>query len=94
VSSVLQQPACTQALLAAVNQHLQAVAQRQAIEDFLAAGSSLLNLQASSSEEIGQAGQEARRLVTQLGEVAQVSLVAESDSLTSVAHWHMALPHC
>jgi hypothetical protein len=46
--------------------------QRQAIEDFLAAGNSLLNLQASSSEEIGRAGQEARRLVAQLGDVSQV----------------------
>jgi hypothetical protein len=51
---------------------LQALSQRQAIEDFLAAGNSLLNLQASSSEEIGRAGQEARRLVAQLGDVSQV----------------------
>ena len=42
---------------------MQAMSQRQSIEDFLAAGNSLLNLQASSSEEIGRAGQEARRLV-------------------------------
>jgi len=50
------------------------MSQRQAIEDFLTAGNSLLNLQASSSEEIGRAGQEARRLVTQLGDVSQVWL--------------------
>lgn len=52
--------------------HTQAMSQRQAIEDFIAAGTSLLNLQASSSEEIGRAGQEARRLVAQLGDVSQV----------------------
>lgn len=51
---------------------MQAVMQRQTIEDFLAAGNSLLNHQASSSEEIGRAGQEARRLVAQLGDVSQV----------------------
>jgi hypothetical protein len=51
---------------------MQAMLQRQAIEDFLAAGNSLLNLQASSSDEIGRAGQEARRLVGQLGDVSQV----------------------
>lgn len=53
----------------------QALLERRAIDDFLAAGSSLLGLQAASAEEIGRAGQEARRLVTQLAEVAQVRLM-------------------
>jgi hypothetical protein len=51
---------------------LQALAERQAIEDFLSAGAALLALQASSVEEIGRAGQEARALVARLGEVPQV----------------------
>ena len=50
----------------------QALSQRQMIEDFLAAGNSLLNLQATSTEEIGKAGQEARLLIGQLGDVSQV----------------------
>jgi hypothetical protein len=48
------------------------VSERQAIEDFLGAGSSLLGAQAASAEEIARAGQEVRRLVAQLAEVAQV----------------------
>jgi hypothetical protein len=52
----------------------QALAERQAIEDFLSAGAALLALQASSVEEIGRAGQEARTLVARLGEVPQVRL--------------------
>lgn len=65
----------------------QAVSQRQAIEDFLAAGNSLLNLQASSSEEIGRAGQEARHLVAQLADVSQVG----AQKLVQVARiGHMA----
>jgi hypothetical protein len=51
---------------------LQALAERQAIEDFLSAGAALLALQASSVEEIGRAGQEARGLVARLAEVPQV----------------------
>lgn len=51
---------------------LQALSERQAIDDFLAAGQALLNLRASSVEEIGKAGQEARALVTRLAEVPQV----------------------
>ncbi|WIA17572.1 hypothetical protein OEZ85_014399 [Tetradesmus obliquus] len=49
-----------------------ALAERQAIEDFLSAGAALLALQASSVEEIGRAGQEARGLVARLGEVPQL----------------------
>jgi len=54
---------------------LQALGERQAVEDFLAAGASLLGLQASSVEEIGKAGQEARALVARLGEMMQVRLM-------------------
>eukprot|EP00878_Enallax_costatus_P024703 GHUV01026383.1.p1 GENE.GHUV01026383.1~~GHUV01026383.1.p1 ORF type:complete len:1576 (+),score=459.42 GHUV01026383.1:1611-6338(+) len=49
-----------------------ALSERQAIDDFLAAGQALLNLQATSVEEIGKAGQEARALVTRLSEVPQL----------------------
>lgn len=58
--------------------YLQALAERQAIDSFLAAGNALLNLQASSVEEIGRAGQEARALVARLGEVPQASDAASS----------------
>jgi hypothetical protein len=60
---------------------LQALAERQAIEDFLSAGDALLALQASSVEEIGRAGQEARCLVARLAEVPQVRL---ADALHSM----------
>lgn len=51
---------------------LQAVQERQQLEDFLSSGNALLSAKISSVEEIGRAGQEARSLVEQLPNMSQV----------------------
>jgi hypothetical protein len=51
----------------------QALAERQQMESLLEQGNNLLQLQATSVEEIGRAGQEAKALVEQLPAVTQVS---------------------
>jgi hypothetical protein len=50
----------------------QALFERRAMEEFLAAGEALLARSPSNADEIGLAGQEARGLVARLGDVSQV----------------------
>ncbi len=61
----------TAPLLAPVSP-LQALAERQAIEEFIAAGRALLALRAGNVEEIGRAGIEAKALVDKLEDMVQV----------------------
>lgn len=51
---------------------VQALADRQAILDFLEAGAAVLSVQAGSAEDVQRAGAEAHALVKRLGDVPRV----------------------
>lgn len=50
----------------------QAVAEKEAVEEFMRNGKDLFGKQAASVEDIGKAGQDARQMVDGLSQIAQV----------------------